>query len=560
MTSKKYTLLAGLGLLVATVGSAQTTQTVRNIYGVNQDVTDANLIPQSRIAQHNDFLAGTYDYPAKPRDMWEVGIKGGNFSIQIADVNAQYLKSWGFGGHIRKALGHSLSLRLEYVYGIAKGLNWRPSTGYWQGHPPSGTPNGNVNSPWNAYKGAPVFYNYKTVDQDLSLQILANIGNIRFYKAQTGINFYVLGGVGFNTYCVKSNVYDGDNTNKLYNFTGITSTQVYKNRKDVLKELKNLMDKTYESGTDFDESKPFSKALHGYYGGSATLGAGVAFRLTPRVNLAIEDRIIYNNSDVLDGVRWTERNELTPDKDAFNYLSVGLNFNLGNFKKRTEPLYWVNPLGYAYSEIRNPRLMNIPDPILPDTDGDGVIDQFDLEPNTPKGAPVDTHGVALDTDGDGVPDYRDKQKITPTYCFPVDADGVGTCPCPEGCGTKVEGDCATLLGALPSVSFKANSNTFTTDAPAILASVAAKLRNNPGCKVVVVGYCGATKKQQQLSWDHVNKVINHLVEKEGISRDRFIFSHGQEGGDCNTVDFRAAGTGEEGPNTVAPPHPQLRQK
>ena len=39
--------------------------------------------------------------------------------------------------------------------------------------------------------------------------------NIRFYKAQTGINFYVLGGVGFNTYCVKSNVFDGDNTNEL---------------------------------------------------------------------------------------------------------------------------------------------------------------------------------------------------------------------------------------------------------------------------------------------------------------------------------------------------------
>jgi hypothetical protein len=35
-----------------------------------------------------------------------------------------------------------------------------------------------------------------------------------------------------------------------------------------------------------------------------------------------------------------------------------------------------------------------------------------------------------------------------------------------------------------------------------------------------------------------------LVEKEGISADRFIFSYGQEGGDCNTVDLRGTNEGE----------------
>ena len=98
------------------------------------------------------------------------------------------------------------------------------------------------------------------------------------------------------------------------------------------------------------------------------------------------------------------------------------------------------------------------------------------------------------------------------------------------------------------------------DAKAVLATVAARMRNNPECKVVVIGYCASNKKEQQLSWDHVNTVINYLVEKEGISADRFIFNYGEEGGDCNTVDLRAAAEGEEGPNTVAPPHPNLRKK
>ena len=29
--------------------------------------------------QHTEFLNGTYNFPAKPRNQWEVGIKGGMF-------------------------------------------------------------------------------------------------------------------------------------------------------------------------------------------------------------------------------------------------------------------------------------------------------------------------------------------------------------------------------------------------------------------------------------------------------------------------------------------------
>ena len=43
---------------------------------------------------------------------------------------------------------------------------------------------------------------------------------------------------------------------------------------------------------------------------------------------------------------------LTSDFDSYNFCSVGLNINLG--AKSVEPLWWLNPLDYAYSEIRNP--------------------------------------------------------------------------------------------------------------------------------------------------------------------------------------------------------------
>src|SRR5690606_4537108 len=97
------------------------------------------------------------------------------------------------------------------------------------------------------------------------------------------------------------------------------------------------------------------------------------------------------------------------------------------------PLWWVNPMDHIYNELADPRHMNLPDPVLPDSDDDGVTDQFDRCPDTPEGVAVDTHGCPLDTDGDGVPDYRDKQLITPTECQPVDADGIGKCECPDDC-------------------------------------------------------------------------------------------------------------------------------
>ncbi len=523
MTSKKYQLLAGLSCLVASTGFAQVSPShpytaPHPVYGTFS-VTDSNYYNSKQLAQHNEFMVGNYDYPAKPKDMWEIGIKGGSFSVPVADVDARFGRSFGFGGHIRKSLGHVMSLRLEYVYGVAQGLNWRASTGY--------TAEG-ANTPWAGYQGRQVYYNYKTKAQDLSLQALFNLGNIRFYKNQTGATIYALAGAGVNTYRTSVNALNGTSA---YSFP--TGDGVYDNRKDQLDALKDLLDDSYESRATIDPSKKWSKTFAGYITPSATVGAGIAFRLSSRVNLAIEDRLIFNGSDMLDGVRFDESKTLSPDKDWFNYLSVGLNFNLGNKAKRVEPLYWLNPLNYAYGELRR-----VPEIVLPDADGDGVTDQFDQE-QTPAGCPVDTHGVSRDTDGDGVPDCKDKELVTPTYCQPVDADGVGKCPCPEGCA-PAQSDCAASLGALPSVHFAPNSNKLSDDAAATLATVASKLKANPNCKVVVVGYCAATKRQQQLSWDHVNKVISHLVEKEGVSSDRFIFSSGQEGGDCDAVDIRAA--------------------
>lgn len=570
MASKKLFFLTGMFCLLASYGFSQRV-------GASYDVKDSSVVPNKRMPQHTEFLNGTYNFPAKPRNMWEIGIKAGLMNVS-GDIPSQVAFP-SLGAHIRKAFGYIFSLRLEYMYGTGKGRTFNQAGNFWKNTawtsslgPSLGyfAPTRLIDGPGNLYahNGSivgtsyePVYYNYKTTVHDLSLQGVVTLNNIRFHKAKTGFNFYGFAGIGGTVYNTMINALDGGD--QKYDFASITPNGQYKSRKDTYDALKNLLDDSYETPAE-NQGARRPKLFGRTFKPSGTIGAGLAFKLGSRLNLAIEDRQTFIKDDLLDGQRWQEHAwgdaVLTRDYDSYNFVSVGLNFNIGG--KSVEPLWWLNPLDYAYSEIRNPRLMRLPKPVLPDSDGDGVTDQFDRE-QTPAGCPVDSHGVTLDTDGDGVPDCKDKELITPTYCQPVDADGVGKCPCPDDCKVVIEDKpktCSELMGALPSVSFAAKSNKLSDDAKAVLATVAAKIRNNPGCKIVVIGYCSSDKREQQLSWDHVNAVINYMVDKEGITADRFIFNYGQEGGDCNTVDLRAAAEGEDGPNTVEPPHPNLRKK
>ncbi|HET9278701.1 MAG TPA: hypothetical protein VFN95_10950, partial [Flavitalea sp.] len=133
MASKKYTQLF-IGLLCLFVSStfAQEPSGYR--------VQDSSVIPAKRLPQHTEFMANNQAFPAKPRNQWEIGIKGGLFNIS-GDVRSR-LFTPGVGLHVRKALGYVFSLRGEYTMGWAKGLNFSPSRSY------------SKNRAWNGYGAA----------------------------------------------------------------------------------------------------------------------------------------------------------------------------------------------------------------------------------------------------------------------------------------------------------------------------------------------------------------------------------------------------------------------
>jgi len=520
MASKKYKLLLMGILSLFSFGAFAQDTGVYNIF-------DSSIVSKKGMAQQNEFMNNTYDFPAKPRSEVEFGISGGMFSIS-SDVSAK-LPTAGFSAHIRKALGYIFSMRLQYVYGGAKGLNWTPSAGY------------KSNPAWTSrgYGGSDVvYYNYRAHVQDLTLQGIFTLNNVRFHKQKTGMVLYGGIGAGIMIYDTKINALNG--TSKV-NYNSILGTSGYSNRKDIRDKIKSITDETFETDAQNDgarRAKLFGQTLRP----TGTILAGIAFKLGKRVNLALEDRISFAKDDLMDGQQWQDNvnGVLTGDYDSYNYASIGLNFNLG--KKAVEPLWWINPLDYAYSEINNPKHMKIPKPVFDDADGDGVVDQLDKEPNTPAGCPVDSHGVTKDTDGDGVADCKDKQLITPTECQPVDADGVGKCPDPECCKNRPVDSLANAchITDLPSVSFKGNTGSLSRDAKAMLATVASKLKDNANCSIAVTGYPKATKASQALCNKRVAAIKTYLTEKEGISVDRIDTSCDPAGGgDANTVDIKA---------------------
>lgn len=525
--------------------------------GQSYDALDTAYIPAGRMEQQRQYLNHQYAFPAKPRNMWEIGVNAGLVNI-FGDVPSKgpwnapkFINSLGFGATIRKALGYATSLRLQYNYMGATGYDYR---GRRAGNEaPWSLPGSGYGANTNTYA------NYKFNGHEATLQLVGAINNIKWHKAKNSVSLYGFAGVGALIWQTKVSTQQANGS--TYDFGALDAQTTTKGRNDMYKDMLSesdnynyLVQKTdYTGGGNAGMSigdNSVSPVLVG--------GLGLQFKLGNRVSLTFEDKISWTGLDVLDGVQMNPTaTAMTGDKDIINYASVGLAFNIGNKKRSVLPLWWVNPMDHIYNELADPRHMKLPDPVLPDADGDGVTDQFDKCPDTPAGVKVDATGCPLDTDGDGVPDYKDKQLITPSECQPVDADGVGKCPDPECCKNGVVSGCNLPAG---SICFKANSAKLSSDAQNQLANLAAMMKSAPTCKVVVMGNAGNSKLQQQRSWDRVNAVIEYLSETQQISRDQFIFQYQGGTGDVNCVMYRTAMAGEEGPSNLPPPHPQLGTK
>lgn len=278
----------------------------------------------------------------------------------------------------------------------------------------------------------------------------------------------------------------------------------------------------------------------------ASAGAGIAFRLGGGFNIGLEylGHIIFGNrADQLDGY------EIGNFRDIQNSASISLNFNFGNKANKSEPLWWLNPDDALRNEISgfNERINDA----TQDSDGDGVVDAIDQEPNTPANVAVDTRGRTLDSDKDGIPDFRDREPFFPPRPGEeVDDNGVVINridqqlteeQVQEMIDKAIDARLSQFQSSqsggglremyLPMIYFPLNQATVKYSDYGTLASIARVMRENQGLRLVVKGFTdrvGDEQLNERLSYRRAQAVIEHLVNQHGISRSRLVLQYGGE--------------------------------
>jgi len=173
-----------------------------------------------------------------------------------------------------------------------------------------------------------------------------------------------------------------------------------------------------------------------------------------------------------------------------------------------------------------------------DNDGDGVPNDRDRCPNTPRGVQVDSRGCPLDSDGDGVADYLDRCPNTPKGVLvdaqgcpleagkpaPMDSDGDGVYDDRDQCPGTPQGAVVNEVGCwvVGNLLFDYDKAEIRPQYYSDLDQVVRVLKRNPAMQVEIQGHTdnvGSKRYNLPLSLRRAKSVANYLI-RHGIAKDR----------------------------------------
>lgn len=474
-------------------------------------------------------------FNAQPKHQSEIGIHAGHFMV-IGDIIPN--PGWGAGLHFRRAIDYAWSIRLDAMYGQGTGLEPRNSGG---SHAPANNVLRNL-----GYGAANDWYhNYQTKFASVTVQGVWSLNSFNFKKSIKKWNWYILAGVGASGY---ETYYDALDDRTPYNFNTITAAypgveNSRDERRDARSDIKDLLDGDYETRAEVASGRR-SEDDKVQLNGHADIGAGVAYKFNDKFNIAFEHKatiVFGNEGDLIDGYRWRTPQDLTQYRDLVNYTSVRLNINIGKKEdSRSEPLWWVSPFDMLAEDLAEVKQRPVLD--LSDDDEDGVINMLDQEPESEKGYPVDTRGVALDSDGDGILDGADDEPYSPPG-YEIDSKGIAQVPAPK---VLNEDDVNKIVDAklanfnpqtglqdwfLPIVHFDLDKYGIRNTEYGKLHQLASVMKSNPGINIVATGHTDKLSGDcynEVLSYNRSNAVIDYMVGKYGLDRSRFVLNYGGE--------------------------------
>ena len=250
---------------------------------------------------------------------------------------------------------------------------------------------------------------------------------------------------------------------------------------------------------------------------------GLKRRLSKRVDLEFRSGMYFNYEDHLDAAISNKQ-----EWETFFVTSIGATVKLG--KKKIFTIWGDENSGDQFKIV--------------DTDKDGVMDQLDIEPNTPAGVMVYGNGKAVDSDKDGLPDYKDKcplkyGPISNEGCpLDVDSDGDGIMDgedlCPNtpgviknrGCPIQEVGkpeNVTQQIGLLAaSIYFDTNSDRIKSISFATIDKIINLMKKVPNVKFVIEGHTddrNSDRYNLYLSQRRAASVRKYMI-KQGIPSDR----------------------------------------
>jgi OOP family OmpA-OmpF porin len=252
----------------------------------------------------------------------------------------------------------------------------------------------------------------------------------------------------------------------------------------------------------------------------------IMFGITPQLKLTKNISIFGDISTVLNGrqtVTWDGSTAIRPaiDNGFFGPNStwwsgsLGVQFYLGKNEEHAD--WYVAADKYATKEELASQINSIKD-MLKDSDGDGVPDYLDTEPNTPVGARVDSKGTTIDSDGDGIPDHLDKCPFLPG---PSSTNG---CPI-EVVTEELDYFKRAINDGYVNVYYAFDSAQPLGYSTSSASYVANFMKKNPGVSIEIKGFAdeiGPEDYNMKLSEKRAKAVYDLLVAS-GIDAARLSF-------------------------------------
>ena len=422
--------------------------------------------------------ADLMDNGKKTGSMFEFGIRP-SYSWVAGDVDAT--GGYGLGVHVRKALDHIFSLRLDGLYAATSGDER------------SGMPdNERFESRWSSG----------------TLFGVVSLNNIKYEGERRNTNIYAMVGAGGHAFRAAAQ----DDAN---------------------------FDEDDPLGED-SRNRIVERDLRFHY----AAGAGIAFRISPRFNVGLEYQAyipLGNRVDLIDGYdngdfRDVQNNaslnlnfnignsatQMEPRywENPFNGVKQDITDIRGKVDAATMDSDGDGVVDAIDQEANTPQGAPVDTKgRLLDSDGDGVADYKDLEPFFPPrpGETVDANGVVTNRIDKPITEDRIQQMIDASIAR-INTAGPTT--------TSVSTNTGSMY--LPIIYFPLNQATVKYADYGTLSSVARVLQGNPGMRLIVRGYTdrvGSDSYNQRLSYQRAQNVINHLVNQHGISRDRLTLQY-----------------------------------